>query len=64
LEKEARKFRGKRNSVGAKMAKFRGGIKDFKRSGGGIGDRDLSGKSNPCSMLVEALLHKVLSQSQ
>jgi len=44
IEREARKFRGKRNSTGAKMAKFRGGdVK--KRSGGGIGDRDLSGKS-------------------
>mmetsp|Transcript_45001 Transcript_45001/g.59704 ORF Transcript_45001/g.59704 Transcript_45001/m.59704 type:complete len:199 (+) Transcript_45001:591-1187(+) len=45
LAKEARKFRGKRNSLGAKMAKFRGGARDFKKSGGGIGDRDLSGKS-------------------
>ena len=45
LAKEARKWRGKRNSIGAKMAGFRGGSKDFKRSGGGIGDRDLSGKS-------------------
>ena len=45
LAKEARKFRGKRNSIGAKMAGFRGGEKDFRRSGGGIGDRDLSGKS-------------------
>ena len=43
LEKEARKFRGKRNSIGAKMAGFRGGV--FKKTGGGIGDRDLSGKS-------------------
>ena len=45
LAKEARKWRGKRNSIGAKMAGFRGGSHDFKRSGGGIGDRDLSGKS-------------------
>ena len=45
LAKEARKFRGKRNSIGAKIAGFRGGSHDFKRSGGGIGDRDLSGKS-------------------
>ena len=27
------------------MRGFRGGSKDFKKSGGGIGDRDLSGKS-------------------
>ena len=45
MAKESRKFRGKRNSIGAKMAGFRGGSHDFKRSGGGIGDRDLSGKS-------------------
>ena len=45
LAKEARKFRGKRNSIGAKMAGFRGGAPGFKKSGGGVGDRDLSGKS-------------------
>lgn len=27
------------------MAKFRGGAREFKKVGGGIGDRDLSGKS-------------------
>ena len=44
LAKESRKFRGKRNSIGAKMAKFRGGEnRNFKT--GGVGDRDLSGKS-------------------
>ena len=43
--KECRKFRGKRNSVGAKMIGFKGGDhKNFRRSGGGIGNRDLSGK--------------------
>jgi len=31
------------------MAGFRGGDRDFKRSGGGIGDRDLSGKSKTMS---------------
>lgn len=44
MEKETRKFRGKRNSIGAKMAKFRGGIKANYKTGG-IGDRDLTGKS-------------------
>lgn len=43
---EKNKWRGKRNSIGAKMAKFKGGNKNFRRSGGGIGDRDLSGKSS------------------
>ena len=44
-EKEKRKFRGKRNSIGAKMRGFRGGeSKNFRRSGGGIGNRDLSGR--------------------
>lgn len=44
MEKESRKFRGKRNSIGAKMAKFRGGIKANYKTGG-IGDKDLTGKS-------------------
>ena len=44
MEKESRKFRGKRNSIGAKMAKFRGGIK-ANHATGGIGDKDLTGTS-------------------
>lgn len=43
--KERKKFRGKRNSTGAKMAGFKGGEhKNFRRSGGAIGNRDLSGR--------------------
>ena len=33
IAKEARKFRGKRNSIGAKMAKFRGGGRKFQMKG-------------------------------
>lgn len=33
IAREARKFRGKRNSLGAKMAKFRGGGREFQMKG-------------------------------